>query len=171
MGIFRWSLFCQDIHIFIWLKIRSDVLILIKAAWILLYCSNISMYSCRYVLLGLTHWVWCFVVPQTVACQALCPWNFPGKNTGVGCRFLLQGIFPTQRWNLCLLCLLHWQADSLPLTPPGKPMYAYFPTFLHFLPVYLFTMMDLCFIMMSPRKRFPRYIENFLVLFFPFNSF
>ena len=25
-----------------------------------------------------------------------CPWNFPGKSTGVGCHFLLQGIFPTQ---------------------------------------------------------------------------
>ena len=29
----------------------------------------------------------------------LCPWNFPGKNTGVGCHFLLQGIFPTQGSN------------------------------------------------------------------------
>ena len=27
------------------------------------------------------------------------PWDFPGKNTGVGCRFLLQRIFPTQGWN------------------------------------------------------------------------
>ena len=27
------------------------------------------------------------------------PWDFPGKNTGVGCRFLLQGIFPTQGWT------------------------------------------------------------------------
>ena len=27
--------------------------------------------------------------------RLLCPWNFPGKNTGVGCHFLLQGIFPT----------------------------------------------------------------------------
>ena len=34
--------------------------------------------------------------------QALCPWNFPGKNTGVGCHALLQGIFPTQGMNLCL---------------------------------------------------------------------
>ena len=34
---------------------------------------------------------------------------------------LLQGIFPVQGWNLHLLCLLHWQAGSLPLTPPGKP--------------------------------------------------
>ena len=41
--------------------------------------------------------------------------GFPGKNIGVGCHFLLQGIFPTQGSNLRLLCLLHWQADSLPL--------------------------------------------------------
>ena len=40
--------------------------------------------------------------------------DFPGKNTGVGCHFLLQRILPTQGWNPCLLCLLHWQADSLP---------------------------------------------------------
>ena len=31
--------------------------------------------------------------------KLLCPWNSPGKNTGVGCCFLLQGIFPTQGWN------------------------------------------------------------------------
>ena len=41
--------------------------------------------------------------------------DFPNKNTGVGCHFLLQGIFPTQRLNPHLLCLLHWQAESLPL--------------------------------------------------------
>ena len=29
----------------------------------------------------------------------LCLWNFPGKNTGVSCHFLLQGIFPTQDWT------------------------------------------------------------------------
>ena len=40
--------------------------------------------------------------------RLLCPWNSPGKNTGVGSHFL-QGIFPTQGWNLCLL---HRQADS-----------------------------------------------------------
>ena len=46
----------------------------------------------------------------------------PGKNTGVGHHFLLQGFFPTQRSNPHLLCLLHWQMDSLPLVPPGKPL-------------------------------------------------
>ena len=35
---------------------------------------------------------------------------------------LPQGIFPTQGLNLHLLCLLHWQACSLPLAPPGKPL-------------------------------------------------
>ena len=47
--------------------------------------------------------------------RLLCPWNLPGKNIGVGCHFLLQGIFPIQRLNLQPLHLLHWQAYSLPL--------------------------------------------------------
>ena len=45
----------------------------------------------------------------------LCSWDSPGKNTGVGCHFLLQRIFPPQGLNLGLLHLLHWQADYLPL--------------------------------------------------------
>ena len=43
----------------------------------------------------------------------------PSKNTGVGCHALLQGIFSTLRWNLGLL---HWQADSLQVELPGKPV-------------------------------------------------
>ena len=35
--------------------------------------------------------------------RLLCPWDSPGKNSGVGCHFLLQGIFPTQGSNLGLL--------------------------------------------------------------------
>ena len=35
--------------------------------------------------------------------RLLCPWDFPGKKTGVGCHFLLQGIFLTQGLNLGLL--------------------------------------------------------------------
>ena len=46
----------------------------------------------------------------------------PGKNTGVGCHALFQGIFLTQGSNLGLLSLLHWQAGSLPLVPHGKPI-------------------------------------------------
>ena len=58
-----------------------------------------------------------FVTPWTWLC---CPWDFPGKNTGVGCHFLLQGIFWTQGSNSRLL---HWQAGIfLPSEPPGKPI-------------------------------------------------
>ena len=46
--------------------------------------------------------------------------SFPGK-TGVGCHVLLQGISLTQGSNLSLLCLLHWQAGSLPLSHPPRP--------------------------------------------------
>ena len=45
--------------------------------------------------------------------RLLCPQDFPGKNIGVGCHFLLQGIFLTLRSNLCVL---YWQVDSLPLS-------------------------------------------------------
>ena len=38
------------------------------------------------------------------------------------CHALLQGIFLTQGSNPCLLHLLHWQAGSLPLVPPGNPL-------------------------------------------------
>ena len=41
--------------------------------------------------------------PWTIALQVLCPWDSPGKNTGVGCHFFLQGIFPTQGSNPGLL--------------------------------------------------------------------
>ena len=59
------------------------------------------------------------MTPWTVA-RLPCPWDSPGKNTRVGCNFLLQGIFVTQRLNPCLLCLLHWQVGPLPTAPPGK---------------------------------------------------
>ena len=66
--------------------------------WSPLVCSS-SGVSCSVISDSVTPW--------TVARHVLCPWDFLGKNTGVGCCFLLQGIFPTQGSNLCLLCLLH----------------------------------------------------------------
>ena len=75
--------------------------------------------SCCCCCLVLNH-VRLFATPWTVTHQALCPRDSPGKNTGVaGCHFLLQGIFPTQGSNLCLL---PWQEDSLPLSHQGSPV-------------------------------------------------
>ena len=60
--------------------------------------------------------------PMDRGARLLCPWDSLGKNTGVGCHALLQGIFLTQGLNLCLLCLFHWQADSLSLSHLGPIM-------------------------------------------------
>ena len=53
--------------------------------------------------------------------RLFCPWYFPGKNTGVGCHFLLgdlpdPGIEPASP---------AWQADSLPVSRLGGPMYTH----------------------------------------------
>ena len=72
--------------------------------------SVIIMHSCS--VTNLCQLLW----PQ----ELLWPWDFPRKNTGVGCHFFLQGIFLTQASDSNLL---HWQAGSLALTePPGKPL-------------------------------------------------
>ena len=45
----------------------------------------------------------------TVSRRPLCPWDAPGKNTGVGCHALLRGISLTQGLNLCLsTCIGKW---------------------------------------------------------------
>ena len=73
------------------------------------------------------HYLWCESVslsvvsdslwpPWTIAHQAPLSMGFP---TGVGCYFLLQRIFLIQGSNSHLL---HWQADSLPLSHQGSPI-------------------------------------------------
>ena len=66
--------------------------------------------------------VWLLETPWTVASQVPLSMGFSRQEYGRGYHFLFQGIFPTQGSNPCLLCLLHWQAGSLPLAPPGKPI-------------------------------------------------
>ena len=62
----------------------------------------------------------CPTLCNPVPAKFLSPWNSPGKNTGVDCHALHQGVFPTQESKLYLLCLLHWQVSSLPLAPPRR---------------------------------------------------
>ena len=59
--------------------------------------------------------------PWTVALQAPLSMAFSRQDTGVGSHVLLQGMFPTQGLNPSLLHLLHWQADSLPLSHLESP--------------------------------------------------
>ena len=57
--------------------------------------------------------------------KLLCQWDFPGKNTGMGCHFLLQGIFLTQALNpgllYCKAVSCTAGASSLLTEPLGKP--------------------------------------------------
>ena len=53
-------------------------------------------------------------------------YSYLGKNIGVGCHFLLQGIFPTQGSNSLFL---HWQEDSLPLSHLRQFISIYFTFF------------------------------------------
>ena len=52
--------------------------------------------------------------------RLFCPWDFPGKNTRVGCRFLFQGIFPTQGLNWLVLHSLGYSLPQIPLGIPDK---------------------------------------------------
>ena len=78
--------------------------------------SNSSTCMRHCVLSRFSH-VWLFAVPWTVACQVPLYAGFSRQEYWSGLPCALQGIFPTQRSNQCLLCLLHWQMDSLPLAP------------------------------------------------------
>ena len=74
----------------------------IKVTWVVLgialrLCMHAQLLTC----------VGFFATPWTAAPRLLCPWDFPGKNMGVGCHFFLQGILLTHGLNSYLLSLLH----------------------------------------------------------------
>ena len=52
--------------------------------------------------------------------RLFCTWDFPGKNTGVGCHFLLQGIFVTQGIEPRSPAV---HVDSLPSEGAEKPFF------------------------------------------------
>ena len=90
---------------------------------IIAYCGSFFFPHCCMCASVLSHFscVQLCATPWTTAHQALLSMGFSRQEYGVGCHALLQGIFPTQRWNPRLLYLLHQQVGSLPLAPLGKP--------------------------------------------------
>ena len=109
------------------LSISSLISLVSLFAFVLAYEFCMSYYTCvlRYSIMSDSFWL-----DGLQPARLLCPWNFPGKNTGAGCHFPLQGIFPTQGSNLSLLHLLHGQVDSLPLSHLGSLLYLYLTIFL-----------------------------------------
>ena len=74
-----------------------------------------------FVVVQLLSRVRLFAILWTVAHQAPVHGIFLGKNPGVGCHFLLQGIFLTQGSNLHVLRLLHCRQNLVPPSHPGSP--------------------------------------------------
>ena len=74
--------------------------------------SNIKMHAC---MLSCFSCVRLFAIPQTVACQLLCLWDSPGRNTGVGCHVLLQPLS-------VITCKFHFPSyQKLPEDRPTWP--------------------------------------------------
>ena len=74
---------------------------------------EISSTRATYVCALLTCYIWLFK-PWIIAHQSPLSMEFSKQGYWRGLPFLHQGIFSTQWLNLWLLCLLHWQVDSLP---------------------------------------------------------
>ena len=83
----------------------------ISHSLIILLCF-ILLYVCAHSVVSDS--LWSYGLQPT---RLLCP-----LDTGVGCHFLFQRIFPTQGSNPCLLWLLYWQVDSLPLNHQGATL-------------------------------------------------
>ena len=110
---------------------RNIVNILYTFVWSKIY-KNIEQLGCtsetniilqvNYVVQSLIY-MQLFCDPLTQPTRLLCPWDFPGKKAGVGCHFLLQYIFQEQGLKMCLMCLLHYQAESFTtfLSHQGNP--------------------------------------------------
>ena len=69
----------------------------ISPGWIIK--THFSYEKARACVLSRFSFVWLLATLWTAASRLLCPWASLGKNTGVGCNALLQGIFPTQGSN------------------------------------------------------------------------
>ena len=89
---------------------------------IVFYLSFLNKLCVHYVY-SLLSSVWLFVTPWLQPARLLCPWNSPGKNSGVDCHSHLQGIFPTQRSKLglqnfrqILYCLSHQKSPGIYFT-------------------------------------------------------
>ena len=101
--------------------------------------ANANGYYCVVTAVVVGHWFtvcfmrvgiedWPFCLLSTAGSHGVyrlfCPWNTPGKSTGVGCHSLLQGIFPTQ--GLHLSCL-HCKQTFYRLSYQGSSFVYHFP--------------------------------------------
>ena len=121
---------CQTPHIFSFINWGHG-----SRTLCLLYRNSITYFNfiyqliCLPILMQLYCMLSCFSHVQlfatlwTIGCQVPLSMILSRQEYWSGCHVLLQGIFSTQGLNPSFLCLLNWQAGSLPLAPPEKQLY------------------------------------------------
>ena len=122
----RLTIMCLSVDLMIILCIWGFVELLRQLAHVFYQIQEISehissnifsaSFSACVCAQSLSH-VQLFVTSALQPARFFFPWDFPGKNTGVGCHFLLWGIFLTHGLNPRLL---HWPVDYLPQTHQGS---------------------------------------------------
>ena len=91
--------------------------------WIQLHFNQIFNWLLLLLLSHFSH-VWLCVTPETAATRIPHPWDSPGKNTGVGCHFLLQCRKVKSESEVAQSCpTLH---DPMDCSPPGSSVHGIF---------------------------------------------
>ena len=103
-----------------WAIIHEVVKSWTRSKWISMHARILSYINTVRLCMCMLGCVWLSETPRIVLTGLLSLWNFLGKNNRMGCHFLLQGTFLTQGLNPHVLCLLHWQANALPLCRLGS---------------------------------------------------
>ena len=107
----KYSSVFHDLGEFEYFSVYLMFIIKCAVSWVCMFEGLVftSLWVCLCSVVSVS--LWPYGLSPT---RLLCPWVSPGKNTGVGCCLFLQEIFLN-------LCLLYWEADSLPLSHLGNP--------------------------------------------------
>ena len=97
-------------------SLTKSVSVLLDRSW---HCGKLFLFVCVCVLVTQSCLTLCDPMDCSPPSRLLCPSDFPGKNTGVGCHAFLQGIFPTEGSNLGLL---HGRQILYPLSHQNYPI-------------------------------------------------
>ena len=91
---------CTECCIVFYIQLTLTYLYKLQTIWIVAWmCVCVCAFACVCACTPSFSLAQFFATPGAVACQVLCPWDSTGENTGVGCHFLLQGVFLTQGWS------------------------------------------------------------------------
>ena len=113
-----------------WISVAVWAFLYLQQVWAALHCGAEASHCCGFSYCAapsLGHMGFIFVAHglSSCRCQALEHWLNSGDARQLSCS-MTWGIFPDQGLNLCFL---HWQADSLPLSHQGSPMWFLFYVF------------------------------------------